>query len=732
MCLRMILISNLFIISILVSSGKIFADEAKDANDLFDLSIEELMDVDVSSTATLTEAKPRYVPAAVTTITAEDIKVSGARSLFELLDIYVPNLEWIRHSWEMGHLGLRGIIGDRDDKYLILVNGRVINDQTRSCAISELDLMYLQDIHHIDIVRGPTSGLYGPGAVSMVINIVTFNADTFQGTEITSRLGAVEEFYSTEIKHGQKFDDGGGIFLYGGIGKYSGASKYDAPRFSGLNYPEDASFPWNPTNPGPNLPGEGTQAGDPLVDISLNRDGRSHRDIPPLKGYLEFTKGNWDIWARYTRGGQEFAWDDSLIAHIPVGRGDFDTFPIGKNSSGYQQVTSYFGYNKEINDKLDLELAFSYEMMDFERNIGNSLLDAYRSDEYYSKVMLKYDLNKGHKIAAGYEVSHDEFGLDSPGWPHEEATTFEFQNAGLTMPRWSTNLYSFFAEDQWKINDQWTSFIGGRIDKNTYTDYMYSPRASLVYTPNEKDTYKLMWAESLRSNNAEIMKIQKMTDGGVSDPETLDSIEMRYERTQNKNLDLAASVYVHYNLDVIGWSDSDLSTVNIGTQRDWGFELEAAYHTKNTRLAISHGFTKLYSFNLNEGKSTFIAAEPYDDLANWSNNVTKITAQHKLNDKWTVDGSFRAYWGFPGMKDYVDYKNATGLDPGWERSYRGNFYLNTGIQYKPSKNLSIGVNGYYLLGIFDIDLNKRNDYGATSASYRCHAPAVSVSISYKF
>lgn len=714
------------IILLLLWSGNILADNTEDTNDFFDLSIEELMNVEVSSTATLTDAQPRLVPAAVTTITAEDIQLSGARSLFELLDIYVPNLEWIRHTWEMGHLGLRSIIGDRDDKYLILVNGRIINDQTRSVALSELDLMYLKDINHIDIVRGPGSGLYGPGAVSMVINIVTDNAETFQGTEITSRLGAIEEFYSTEIKHGQKFEDGGGIFLFGGIGTYSGASKYDSRQFSGLDFPMDSTLPTR----NPYIPGEGTQAGDPLVDADLPRDGRTHRDIPPLKGYLEFTKGNWNIWARYTRGGQTFSWDDTRIAHYPAGYADFFTQPQEQNTSGYQQVTTFFGYNKELTDKLEMDLAFSYEIMDFERQIGNQLFDAYRADEYYGKVMLKYDISNSHKIATGFEVTHDEFGYDSFGWPHEDATTFEFQQSGFDMPRWSTNLYSFVVEDQWNINDEWTSFIGGRIDKNTFTDYMFSPRASLVFTPNEKDTYKLMWSRSLRSNNAQIMKIQDMNDNGISDPEILDSIEMRYERAQNKNLDLAASVFVHYNLDVIGWSNADLSSVNIGTQRDWGFELEASYHTKNTRLTMSHGFTQLYDFNLEQGRSTFIAAEPYDNLANWSNNVTKITAQHKLNEKWTIDGSFRQYWGFPGMEDYVEQN--TKIDSGWERSYRGNSYLNAGLQYQPKKNLIFNVNGYYLLGIFNEDFNKRNYYGTTTGTYRCHAPAIGISMIYKF
>ena len=93
----------------------------------------------------------------------------------------------------------------------------------------------LSDIHHIDIVRGPGSALYGPGAISMVINIVTYNAGTFQGTTVTSRMGAVEEFYSGEVKHGQKFDDNdGGVFAYAGIGKYVAQANMMRPRFSRL------------------------------------------------------------------------------------------------------------------------------------------------------------------------------------------------------------------------------------------------------------------------------------------------------------------------------------------------------------------------------------------------------------------------------------------------------------------------------------------------------------------
>ena len=684
---------------------------AADKNtDLTDLSIEDLMNVEIKSTATLTDTKPRLVPAAVTTITAEQIKASGARSLFELLDIYVPDLQVIRHHWESDHMGLRGIMGDRDDKYLLLVNGKVINERTHFGALTERDLVLLQDIHHVDIIRGPGSALYGPGAVSMVINIVTYNAKTFQGTEATGRTGAIEEFYSSEVKHGQLFDSNdGGLFVYTGVGKYVGASKYDAPVVYPYTFP-DGSY----------------DAGDPYTGPGISRDHASLSGSSPLKFHAELTKGDLDIWGRYTRGGQEYVWAPGALLPPPAGYG---TGYGTSNSWGYQQYTGFIGYTQELNKDADIDYAFSYLRTEFSQYRINSPSSAYREDEYYGKILLKWQPSEQHRIALGSEISHRELGMETSLWPHVDAQSQRFDQ----MPRWSTNMYSVLGEWQWNMNDQWTTFAGGRIDKHTFTDYMYSPRLALVYTPTKKDAYKLMWSRSVRANVEEEMKAQDMNGQGNSAPEILDSVEFRYEQQQSKNLDLAASIFVHYNLELIAWSGT-AGTTNIGTEREYGAELEAAYHTDKTRFMISHGYTKLYGFTLANGQDTYITAKPYgrgDDLANWSNHITKITAQQKLDDKWTFNASFRIYWGFPGMKDYQKEFPSSGEENGWEKAYRGNYYLNLGLQYQPSKDLTIGVTGYNLLGIFDIDLNKRN-YLASSGDYRCEAPAVGVMVQYKF
>lgn len=428
--------------------------------------------------------------------------------------------------------------------------------------------------------------------------------------------------------------------------------------------------------------------------------------------------------------------------------------PIVPNFYQYQHTTAYIGRQDELPENLSLDYSFSYSMMETDKFVTNSVTETHREDQYNGKVLLKWQPNDQHKIAMGAEVLHMELGLKSHGWPDMKPYSAWAFDGNPPMPRWSTNLYSLLGEYQWNINDQWTVFLGGRLDDHTFTDSLFSPRAALIHTPTERDTIKFLLSRSLRTNFEENMKNQAMLGASKnSEPEVLDSVELRYERQHSENLDFAASLFA-YNLEVIGWNQSQLATSLSGTQKTYGIELEASYHNENTRFMISHGYTKLCDFELRPEQMTAypippsqgISAMPYgygDDLNNWANHITKLTAQYKLNEQWTLDGSLRIYWGFPGTKDYDDYwpYAGEGKDPpypiierGWKKTYRGNYYLNLGLQYKPREDLTIGIYGYNLLGIFDKDLNKRNynTTGGGGGTYRSHAPAVGVSLAYKF
>jgi len=694
--------------------------------DYFEMSLEELMNVEVDSGASLTTTTRRTAPSTVTTITREEIARSGARSMYELFDIYIPNFQSIAHGSKVRHMGLRGIISNRDDKFLLLVNGRVMNEKSDFGVQSERDLPMLSDIHHIDVVRGPGSTLYGPGALAMVINVVTENAMTFQGFETINKLGSIEEFYSSEVKYGKKFTEDSGIYLYYGMAKYLGALMDEAPIIPGGPWETDAE----------SIVGEQfVTGGDELTDPYQDYNS-SFRGLGKFKAHGQYTNGGLDIWARFTSGGE-------YIDFIRTRNKD----PWNREGEGYRQGTINGSYKYDFNDDFSIKTDFGFDATEIETENYVWKPKSYRENEYHTKIQANWNVNSRHSVAFGGEWSHDQFGRRHS---NDQGGAYHYVMGGCTrktfddcqeMPRWSTDMMSVFGEHQFKINDQLTSFLGGRMDYHPFIEKMFSPRASLVYTPTQKDTLKLITARSVRTNTAAEMKLDDM-DNQHSDPEILKSLELRYERQQTNNLLLGGGFFYHWH-NVIGWSETD-GTSPIGKMNTYGFEAEAKYRIKNTMVMVSHGYTKLDKFLLGTGQSTTeLTAAPMgygDDLANWDNNVSKFVVQHNLTEKLNMDGSLICYWGSQGGQDYANYMvyssgdDAAYYNPGFDESFRPNLFFNLGLGYKFTENLSLRVDGYNLLGIFDPELGKRRIGFNTNypAAYRELPTAVAVTVTFRF
>ena len=156
----------------------------------YHMTFEELAEIQISS-ASLTKVDRKLAPASVTYITQEDIVDSGARRLDELLEIMIPNLQIVRHNYGPTHVGIRGLITDRDNGYLYIVNGKTLNQKGHAGVMMERDLPMLGDIKSIEVIRGPGSAVYGPGAISGVINITTISGKDIKGTEVKMKLGGV-------------------------------------------------------------------------------------------------------------------------------------------------------------------------------------------------------------------------------------------------------------------------------------------------------------------------------------------------------------------------------------------------------------------------------------------------------------------------------------------------------------------------------------------------------------
>ena len=155
-----------------VLSTFIFAEEEKD---LLDMTLEELMNVKIT-TAARTPEKIGEIPASVVLITREDIEIYGYRTLDKILE-NIPGLYPINNYDEGGiNFGVRGFwSGVPNDNMIIFVNDvPQVNNISSNYPLTNISVP-VEAIDRIEIIRGPMSVIYGNGAFYGVINIFTNN-----------------------------------------------------------------------------------------------------------------------------------------------------------------------------------------------------------------------------------------------------------------------------------------------------------------------------------------------------------------------------------------------------------------------------------------------------------------------------------------------------------------------------------------------------------------------------
>jgi iron complex outermembrane receptor protein len=194
--------------------------QAPPQNDLTQLSMEDLMNVQVYSASKKAE---RFfnTAAAITVITPEDIQRSGATSIPELLRM-VPglNVQQVNsHSWDISARGFNGSIFS--NKLLVLIDGRAVYTPLYGGVFWDVQDVVLEDIERIEVIRGPGGTLWGANAVDGVINIITKKARDTQGGLISAGSGN-ENKVQTTLRYGLQagHKDDGSDWFYRAYAKY--------------------------------------------------------------------------------------------------------------------------------------------------------------------------------------------------------------------------------------------------------------------------------------------------------------------------------------------------------------------------------------------------------------------------------------------------------------------------------------------------------------------------------
>src|SRR5258706_8068492 len=166
------------------------AERTTTAPDLKQLSLEQLMNLEVTSVAKK-EQRVAATAAAVFVVTQEDIRRSGVTSIPEALRL-VPGVEVSRVDGNSWAVGIRVFGSGLSRSVLVLIDGRSVYTPLFAGVYWEAQDTLLEDIERIEVIRGPGGTIWGANAVNGVINIITKNAADTQGALITARWGTPE------------------------------------------------------------------------------------------------------------------------------------------------------------------------------------------------------------------------------------------------------------------------------------------------------------------------------------------------------------------------------------------------------------------------------------------------------------------------------------------------------------------------------------------------------------
>src|SRR6266849_8882719 len=202
--------------------------------DLSKMSIEDLAKMKVDSVygASKFLQKVADAPASITIVEADEIQRHGWRTLADVLRsvggfyvIYDRNYTCV---------GVRGLSrpGDYNSRILFLLDGHRENDNIFDGAYVATEFPVDVDlIERIEIIRGPSSSVYGTGAFVAVINIITKRGRDLGSAEVSAEAGSWNS-NKARVSYGDRLDNGLESLVSGSFYNSLGHKRLFFPEFN--------------------------------------------------------------------------------------------------------------------------------------------------------------------------------------------------------------------------------------------------------------------------------------------------------------------------------------------------------------------------------------------------------------------------------------------------------------------------------------------------------------------
>jgi outer membrane receptor for ferrienterochelin and colicins len=510
--------------------------------DFTQMSLEELLQVEVVSASKFKQTAGQ-APSSVTIITSEEIRNFGYRKLSEILRS--ARGFYFNNDRNYDYLGVRGFSrpGDYNTRILLLINGHRLNDPVFDSAY--VDLTFPVDVDAIDrveIIRGPSSSLYGTNAFFGVINVITRTGEQLQGAEAAGEVWSYDTLKGS-VNTGVRLANGLDVAVSGSMFDSKGQDLY----FQEFDDPE--------TN-------GGMARGD---------------------DYEKASKVN----ARLSIGGISFQGGfSSRKKGIPTG--SFETIFGDSRTSTVDEIGFFSaGYGKELNSKtrFSTDLYFdhysyrgTYAYRDDSTGADYLQWESALGERWGAEAKIDRKISSSHLVSLGMEY-RSSFKV--------EQKILDYKRSYLDDDR-STFNTGIYIQDEIKLHPKLTLNLGLRHDHYESFGGTTNPRLAAIYSPEKNTTFKILYGQAYRAPNAYELYYQdgfSQVSNPELKPETIKTAELIMERKLGRNFQFIASGYRYWINDLISQqrveSSELLKFMNLDDVSAFGLDVELAGKWKN-------------------------------------------------------------------------------------------------------------------------------------------------------
>ncbi len=133
----------------------------------------------------LKNAQADDVPGTIYILDQEEIRLSGARDIMELLH-QIPGISFGQDVDDVNGISIRGLWA-HEGKYIIQLNGITLNE-TDFGTYAFNSRLPMDNVSRVEIMMGPGTVIFGGTAALGIINVVTFDAGENDGTNINTQF----------------------------------------------------------------------------------------------------------------------------------------------------------------------------------------------------------------------------------------------------------------------------------------------------------------------------------------------------------------------------------------------------------------------------------------------------------------------------------------------------------------------------------------------------------------